>query len=187
MRAGYGQVSPRRPRHEQEDELWRAGCIRIFFDEKDDAKQTGLDDAIALLAAHAGRNDPAQLVVTSLDRLGSSIARLTEIAAQLREKRILLLPLHENWTEQMARSFLSLMPDVARYQRENALDKTQRGVLVAEKRGLQTGPRPKLNEAQLKGAIKKLKTGASVASVAAELKVSVPTMYRYLAGHNRGK
>ncbi len=187
LRLGYGQVSPRSERREQEARLWAAGCESLYFDDKSDSQQKHLADALLYLEGYSHRwlsRDPPTIVVCSLDRLCSSITLLLEISAQLQEHHIVLESLDEKMMTDGGEIYFRA-DDLARFRKANAADKSQRGILVAEKRGRQTGRRPALTQAKLAEAIKDLVSGSPVANVAKSAGVSVPTLYRYLAAYRQ--
>ena len=191
MLAGYGQYSPRCPRSEQEDLLRRADCRQRFFDSKDDREQRELKKCVDWLASypHGGRSrfDRPTLVICSLDRLASSIDRLTEIIGELEEKGIAIEILREGIRGDGADVVAGVLRLVRDFRRENIADKSQRGMLVAEKRGRQTGRPAKLTEEKLQQALRQIAGGELVTEVAKRAGVSVPTLYRYKAAHDRLK
>lgn len=94
--------------------------------------------------------------------------------------------LHEKYGgERDTEFFVRLMHDLGVFRRANAADKAQRGVLVAEKRGRQTGRPAKLTQRQLADAVAALQAGEPIAVVAKNAGVSVPTLYRYRAAYRR--
>jgi DNA invertase Pin-like site-specific DNA recombinase len=168
-----------------------AECRVCFFDSKDDGEQRELKKCVDWLASYANgrrsRLDRPTLVVCSLDRLASSIDRLTEIIGELEEKGIAIEILRDGIRGESAAVLARVLRLVRDFRRENIADKSQRGVLVAEKRSLQTGRPAKLTEAKLQLALREMAEGKVVAEVAKRAGVSVPTLYRYKAAYDRRK
>lgn len=167
-----------------------ADCRFLFFDSKDEREQRELKKCVDRLASytdgrgHIGFVQPT-LVVCSLDRLASSIDRLTEIIGELKGKGIAIEILREDIRGESAAVLAGVLRLVGDFRRENIADKSQRGVLVAEKRSRQTGRPAKLTEAKLELALREMAEGKIVAEVAKRAGVSVPTLYRYRAAYDR--
>lgn len=171
--------------------MWRAGCVQLYFDSKDQHDQSQLKDCIHWLAGYAGAGhssfDRPTLVVCSLDRLASSIDRLTDILTELAENQIRIELLREGIRGGHADAIADALLLVRDFRRENIADKSQRGTLVAEKRGRQTGRPAKLTDEKLRQALREMAEGKLVTEVAKRAGVSVPTLYRYRAAYDRLK
>ena len=140
------------------------------------------------LAAYGARRISSRrptLVVCSLDRLASSIDRLTDIVCELAEKRIAIEIIRDGIGGRSADDLLHVLLLIRTFRKENIADKTQRGVVVADKRGRLTGRPPKLTEKQLESALGLIAKGRAIADVAKEAGVSVPTLYRYRVARER--
>lgn len=188
MRIGYGQYSPRQPADQQRQTLLNAGCRPIFLESKDDREQPELRACMKLLVDHARTRsayEPSTLVICSLDRLASSIDGLSKIVDELVSEGIVLHSLRDEVRGPTADQLAEVLRLIGNFRRENIADKTQRGVLVAEERGLQTGRPPKLSEEQLRQALSELAKGKPVGEVAAAAGISVQTLYRYRTAHAR--
>lgn len=191
MRIGYGRVSTRDQNpNGQHDALTAAGCDEIFVDKKSGklASRPELDKALLM----ARRGDA--LVITRLNRLGNSLRNLLDLTAQLDERGVDLVVLEQgiDTTTPAGRLSFHVLAAVAQFQRELIVENTLDGLAAARARGRTGGQKPKLGpkQAQLAQAMYD-EVGAdgkrryTVQQIADELRVSRPTIYRYLGREAR--
>jgi DNA invertase Pin-like site-specific DNA recombinase len=167
----------------QEDALRLAGCERIFSDVMSGAAVDWPGLAQALDYARPGD----VLVVWRLDRLGRSLKHLIEIVQHLQSRGIELRSLHEqiDTTTPGGQLVFHLFGALAEFERALIQERTRAGLAAARARGRLGGRPPKLMRGAVELARQMLAAGASVAEVAAALRVHRSTLYRAL--HRRAR
>jgi DNA invertase Pin-like site-specific DNA recombinase len=83
------------------------------------------------------------------------------------------------------RFFFHVMASLAQMERELIVERTRAGLEAARKRGTKVGRRPSMTESKLASARQLLTSGRSPRAVAADLGVSVATLYRWLPAAGR--
>ena len=188
MRVGYGRVSTRDQHVDgQRDALSAAGCEVVFVDSASGklASRPGLEKAL-LSANRAGD----QLVVTKLDRLGRSLENLIHLSKRLQCAGVDLVVLDQgiDTSTPLGTMFFQILGSIAEFEHALMAERTRDGLAAARARGRTGGQKPKLGARQVKLARQMYeetgpdgKRAHTVAQIAAEFKVSRPTIYRYLA------
>ena len=192
MRVGYGRVSTRDQHVEgQRDALEAAGCEVVFVDSASGklASRQGLEKAL-LSANRVGD----QLVVTKLDRLGRSLENLIDLSKRLQDAGVDLVVLDQgiDTSTPLGTMFFQILGSIAEFEHALMAERTRDGLAAARARGRTGGQKPKLGSRQVKLARQMYeetgpdgKRAHTVAQIAAEFKVSRPTIYRYLSAQDK--
>jgi len=180
---GYGRVSTRDQNPDyQRDALTAAGVAasNIYIDHGVSgrlASRPALDECLAAL-------QPGDtLVITRLSRLARSLSNLLALAGDFRERNITLKTTEQgdvDMTTPTGRFMLAILGAVDEFQREIIVENTYEGLASAKARGRVGGRKPGLDSRRVKAARDMADNGASVAEIAATLKVSRATVYRHL-------
>ena len=180
MLIGYARVSTQDQNLDlQKDELTKSGCEKIFYDIASGAKseRAGLKDTLEYI------REGDVLVVWKLDRLGRSLKHLIEIVSELNQKKIGFKSLRENidTTSPGGKLIFHLFGALAEFEREIIRERTSAGLLAARSRG-KKGGRPKSMDDKKIIMAKALYNDKknSIKDICEILKVSKPTLYRYL-------
>lgn len=180
---GYARVST----NEQElalqlDELKRAGCQPVFFDQVSGARaeRKGLSDCLAAL----GKGDT--LVVWRLDRLGRSMAQLVTTIEELRKKGIHFQSLCDGAIDTTTASgelIFHIFAALAQFERTLIQERTRAGLEAARARGKKGGRKPKsANDSQVRMAKTMHQDGSmSISDICSTLGISKATFYRYVS------
>ena len=186
MLVGYARVSTldQKPAF-QLNALKATGCKRIFTEKASGAQR----DRPELKAALAYLRQGDTLVVWKLDRLARSMRQLIETVEDLQARGIELRSLTESIDTATAggRLVFHIFGALAEFERAVIRERTQTGLQTARDRG-KKGGRPKALSEKDVAAAKALLANPDilVEEVAARLKVSPATLYRYLPGGRSG-
>jgi DNA invertase Pin-like site-specific DNA recombinase len=179
MLIGYARVSTQDQNLDlQTEALRKAGCKKIF-DEKvsgSHAERPGLTKVQEAL------RDGDTLVVWKLDRLGRSVKHLVDLVGELHKRGVQFKSLTDAIDTGTAsgRFFFHVMASLAEMERELTIERTQAGLKVARQLGRTGGRKRLMTESKIKSAKKLLASGVPPRDVAANLGVSVPTLYRWI-------
>lgn len=180
MFIGYARVSTQDQNIDlQKDELKKADCKKIFCDIVSGIKseRTGLNDAVDYI------REGDVLVVWKLDRLGRSLKHLIGIVSELEKRNIGFKSLSENidTTSSGGRLIFHVFGALAEFERELIRERTNAGLLAARSRG-KKGGRPKIMNSKKIAMARTLYNDKknSIGDICKILKVSKPTLYRYL-------
>lgn len=177
MLVGYARAATQGPSLDQQ---WHAlqgiGCAAIFTDATG-----GLSGAIEALRGGG------TLVVWRLDRLGYSAKNLPSFILQLAERGLHLKSLVDvvDISAELGRPFVHIMAKLAEMERGLAAERARTGLDAARRQGRTGGRTRQMTEAKITAARKLLADGWSPKAVAADLGVSVPTLYRWLPASSR--
>jgi len=83
------------------------------------------------------------------------------------------------------RFFFHVMASLSEMERELLIERTQKGLAAARKRGRVGGRKRLMTPAKIDSAKKLLAAGSSPKEVAVNLGISVPTLYRWLPASER--
>jgi DNA invertase Pin-like site-specific DNA recombinase len=186
MLIGYARVSTldQKPAL-QIDALMSAGCERIFTEKASGAQRDRPELKAALSYLRAGDT----LVVWKLDRLARSMRQLIETVEDLQSRRIELRSLTESIDTATAggRLVFHIFGALAEFERAVIRERTRAGLQAARQRG-RKGGRPRSFGPKELAAAKAMLADPEirVEDVAAHLKVSPATLYRYLPGGRSG-
>lgn len=179
MLIGYARVSTTDQNLDlQIDALTKVGCEKIFDDKISGtrADRPGLARAMELL-----RKDDT-LVVWKLDRLGRSVKNLVDLVADLQKQGIHFKSLTDSIDTgtPSGRFFFHVMASLAEMERELTAERTRAGLEVARQLGRKGGRKRQMTDSKIQSAKKLLANGIPPRDVAANLGVSVPTLYRWI-------
>ena len=164
----------------QLDALKAAGCETVFEDHASGAKadRPGLTEALA----HPRRGET--LVVWKLDRLGRSMAHLTETVRGLEERGGGFRSLTEgvDTTTPGGTLVFHIFGALARFERDLIRERTRAGLKAAEARGRKGGRRPSVTPDKLARARVLVASGLTVREAARRVKVGKTALYAALSG-----
>jgi DNA invertase Pin-like site-specific DNA recombinase len=179
MLIGYARVSTTDQNLDlQIDALTKAGCEKIFDDKLSGtrAERPGLARAMEAL-----RKDDT-LVVWKLDRLGRSVKNLVDLVSDLQKQGVNFKSLTDSIDTgtPSGRFFFHVMASLAEMERELTAERTRAGLEVARQLGRKGGRKRQMTDSKIESAKKLLATGVPPRDVAANLGISVPTLYRWI-------
>ena len=187
MKIGYIRISTQDQNYNlQEDALNKLGCEMIFKETVSGA--TKERPQLKKLLEQIRKGDV--VVVYKLDRLGRSLKHLLEIVEILNSKNVALQSLHDNidTTTPQGRLFFNISASFAEFEKDLIRERTKAGLEAARERGKKGGRRKGLSkEAQQKAIIAENYYNEGIKSVneiAADLKISKMTLYKYLRERN---
>jgi DNA invertase Pin-like site-specific DNA recombinase len=178
---GYARVSTLEQNLDlQIDALNHAGAQRIFSDH-------GVSGSLAhrpqLAACLDHLREGDTLTVWKLDRLGRNTRNVLEVIETLAQRGVGFRSITEglDTTGAMGTAMLTIMAAFAQLERDTMIERTKAG-LAAAARNNRLGGRPrKVNDASAAKARAMKAKGVSAPDIAAMMKVSRATVYRYLA------
>ena len=181
MLIGYARVSTKRQGDSldtQRDVLEDYGCEKVFIDTISGAKSArpGLDAALEYM------RDGDVLVVTRLDRLGRTALDTLRTINDLDERGIpviMLDPALDTRTKE-GKLMMTIMSGLAEWERDLLIERTREGVAHARAQGRIAGPKPKLNDEQVRAVRAAVADGQNISAVARAFNVSRPTVYKAL-------
>jgi DNA invertase Pin-like site-specific DNA recombinase len=185
MLIGYARVSTTDQNLDlQIDALTKAGCEKIFDDKISGsrAERPGLARAMESL-----RKDDT-LVVWKLDRLGRSVKNLVDLVSDLQKQGVHFKSLTDSIDTgtPSGRFFFHVMASLAEMERELTAERTRAGLEVARQLGRKGGRKRQMTDSKIESAKKLLATGVPPRDVAANLGISVPTLYRWIPARTHG-
>jgi DNA invertase Pin-like site-specific DNA recombinase len=179
MLIGYARVSTQDQNLDlQTEALRKAGCKKIF-DEKVSGSHA---ERPGLAKVQEALRDGDTLVVWKLDRLGRSVKHLVDLVGVLHQRGVQFKSLTDAIDTGTAsgRFFFHVMASLAEMERELTIERTQAGLKVARQLGRTGGRKRLMTESKIKSAKKLLASGVPPRDIAANLGVSVPTLYRWI-------
>ncbi len=179
MLIGYARVSTQDQNLDlQTEALAKAGCKKIF----DDKISGSHAERPGLAKSQEAFRDGDTLVVWKLDRLGRSVKHLVDLVGELHKRGVQFKSLTDAIDTGTAsgRFFFHVMASLAEMERELTIERTQAGLKVARQLGRTGGRKRQMTESKIKSAKKLLASGVPPRDVAANLGVSVPTLYRWI-------
>lgn len=179
MRIGYARVSTQDQNLDlQTVALKAAGCERIYDDKISGTRRDrpGLERALD----HLREGDT--LVVWKLDRLGRSVKDLVELVGDLEKKGVHFQSTTDaiDTSTPAGRFFFHVMASLAQMERELLVERTRAGLEAARAQGRIGGRKRLMTESKIVAAQKLLDSGVLPKDVAANLGISVPTLYRWI-------
>jgi len=182
MKIGYARVSTHEQNLDlQNDALKAAGCEKIFSDQISGATtiRPELEKAKEVLR----KGDT--LVVWRLDRLGRSLKNLIDWMSYLEKEGIALQSLHEtiDTSTPTGKLVFHLFAALAEFERNLIKERTLAGLSAARSRGKKGGRPKSLQADKIKIAIDLYnKKEIPVNQICEMLKISKPTLYKYVRG-----
>ena len=139
----------------------------------------GLQEALGQL-----RTDDT-LVVWKLDRLGRGVKGLVTLIGELEARGIQFKSLTEaiDTSTPGGRLFFHLLAAMGQMERELIGERTLAGLAAARRRGRIGGRKRLMTAGKIESARQLLGSGMPPKDVARNLGVSVPTLYRWVPGH----
>ncbi len=178
MLIGYARVSTADQNPDlQLDALQHVGCVQLFTDHASGARASR--PALTDCLTHLRSGDT--LVVWALDRLGRNVRHLCEVVGDLRERGVDLRSLREgiDTATPLGRLFFHVCAAFAEFELEREHERTHAGLAAAHARGRHGGRRRALDDRQLAMARQLYSGGHTMAAVAAQLRVSRATLFKY--------
>jgi len=176
---GYARVSTDAQNLDRQlDALERYGVDKIYNEKMTGTKRNRPE--LEKLLERMTEGDT--VVIESLSRLGRSTKDLIDLMDIFQEKGIHLVSLKESIDTSTSTGTLlfTLMSAIAQFERDVIADRTKEGLKAARARG-HCGGRPKVNDEQMKQAVKLYRTKAYTAKEIEKLtEVKKSTLYRYL-------
>ncbi len=184
LKIGYARVSTRDQNLDlQTAALRAAGCARIYEDTMSGAKRDRPELNRALEHLRAGDT----LVVWKLDRLGRSVKDLVELVGELEKRGVHFQSVTDaiETATPAGRFFFHVMASLAQMERELLVERTRAGLDAARSQGRVGGRKRRMTDSKLEAAKKLLASGAALREVAANLGISIPTLYRWIPASQR--
>ena len=160
---------------------------RVFTDKASgkDTQRPELQNALGYL------REGDTLVVHSMDRLARNLDDLRRIVKELTDRGVAVQFIKENLTftgesSSMSILLLSIMGAFAEFERSLLRERQREGITLAKRKGVYKGRRPSLTPDRVAELRKRTTSGANIAALAREYKVSRQTLYRYLATKANG-
>ncbi|WP_068984223.1 recombinase family protein [Lysinibacillus xylanilyticus] len=172
---GYARVSTRQQELNQQLDLLKY-CHEILTEKMSGwkAERPGLNRLKDKLR-------PGDMVVIeSFSRLGRSTKDLIELVAYFKERQIKLLSIKENFNTStpQGKLMMTVFQAFSQFERDLIVQRTKEGLNSARARG-RKGGRPKVNERELKKALKLYKSEQySVSEIVEMTGISRATIYR---------
>jgi DNA invertase Pin-like site-specific DNA recombinase len=179
IRLGYARVSTREQNLDaQLDALHAAGCRKVFTDKASGklARRPEWDRLLELL----GPGD--QLVITRLDRAGRSVAHLVQLAAELDERGVALVVLHQgiDTSTPAGRLTFHVLAALGEFVADLIGENTREGLAAAKARGRVGGRPTVMTPGKLAVARQLADQGVQPAEIARTIGVGRATVYRHL-------
>ena len=184
LKIGYARVSTRDQNLDlQLAALRAAGCARLYDDMMSGSQRQrpGLERALEQLRAGD------TLVVWKLDRLGRSVKDLVEMVGELEARGVHFQSVTDSidTATPAGRFFFHVMASLAQMERELLVERTRAGLDAARAQGRVGGRKRAMTDAKLQAARKLLASGEAPRDVAANLGISLPTLYRWIPASAR--
>ena len=114
--------------------------------------------------------------------LARSTLDLCQIAAELDRKGVHLQVLDQNinTSDATGRLLFNMLGAIAQFETEIRAERQREGIVKAQQRGVQFGPKPKLTSAQIAEMREKRANGVLIRELIAEYGLSKSSIYRYL-------
>lgn len=125
------------------------------------------------------------VIVHSMDRLARNVSDLKRVVSQCTQNQIAIQFLKEGLTftgedSPMSNLLLSVMGEIAEFERALIRERQAEGIALAQKKGLYTGRKKALSSQQVEYIKKGIAAYKKKSDIAKELGVSRETVYRYL-------
>lgn len=182
---GYARVSTNGQELQlQLDALLKAGCAKkdIFTDKASGAKSArpGLEQCLQQL------RPGDTLLVWRLDRLGRSMRHLVNLVEELRQRGVGFKSICDGAIDTTTASgelIFHIFSSLAQFERRLIQERTKAGLTAARARGRLGGRRPMAVDDPRVQTAKKMHAdkGMPVVDICKTLRISRPTLYRYLA------
>ncbi len=160
----------------QLEELKKSGCEKLFQEQVSSIAQRA-----QLEAAIDFAREGDVFVVTKLDRLARSVARLLEIINILEKKKVGLKILNMGIDTQTptGKMMLTMLGSVAQFEREIMLERQKEGIAKAQAAGKFRGRKP-YSKQKRQEVLLLIANGMPKAQAARQLGIGETTLYRIL-------
>ena len=179
MLIGYARVSTQDQNLDlQIDALTNAGCKKIFHEKTSGSRAERPEFSKAREALREGDT----LVVWKLDRLGRSVKNLVDLVGELHNQGIQFKSLTDviDTGTPSGRFFFHVMASLAQMERGLTVERTRAGLETARKLGRKGGRKRRMTDSKIESAKRLLANGMPPRDVALNLRVSIPTLYRWV-------
>jgi DNA invertase Pin-like site-specific DNA recombinase len=181
MRYGYARVSSNTQDYKgQVEALKAAGCERIFSEKASGKSTTDRREFEKLMKALVPGDT---VMVTKLDRLARSSRDLHNILHELESRSCGFLSLQETWcdtTSSVGKLMMTIMGGIAEFERSLIRARCEEGIVRAKRRGTKFGRPTSLDASERLKIASRFSKGETMADLATEYEVSVPTIWRVL-------
>ncbi|TDE13392.1 recombinase family protein [Dyadobacter psychrotolerans] len=183
MKIGYARVSTQDQNLEMQlDALEKAGCQQIFQEKASGVKS----DRPELAAMQQVLRKGDVIYIYKLDRLGRSLKHLLEMTSDFEKRGVGLVSIndHIDTTTAQGRLIFNIFASLAEFERDLIRERTKSGLDAARARGRKGGRTRGLTKEAEKTAMlaqtlyNERKLGVN--EIAADLKISKMTLYKYL-------
>ena len=184
MFIGYARVSTGEQRLDvQREALIRIGCERVF----EDTASGRITERPGLLQALDQLRNGDTFVVWKLDRLARSVKQLVDLVTGFERDGVNFVSITDaiDTSTPAGRFFFHIMASLAQMERELIVERTRAGLDAARKRGTKVGRKPTMTESKLASAKQLLRSGRPPRAVAADLGISLSTLYRWVPASSR--
>lgn len=186
---GYARVSTKgQSTKTQEDQLWSAGCDEVIVDQAvsgaKNHKSPHYRRLFELAQEQVDDGRKVELIVCKLDRLGRStksvlegLERITGMGASFKTLDGGLKYEAGSAHDELV---MTIFAALAEFERELITSRMSEGRQAKVERGLLVGPKPKLNDRQVRAMRDDYKSGASDRQIAKDWGISRSTVHRAL-------
>jgi DNA invertase Pin-like site-specific DNA recombinase len=184
VRIGYARVSTSDQRLDVQHEALRAaGCEKVY----DDTASGRIADRPGLRSALDQLRDGDSFIVWKLDRLGRSVKQLVDLVSGFEREGVNFVSITDSIDTSTpgGRFFFHIMASLAEMERELIVERTRASLAAAERLGRRGGRRRVMTDSKVESARRLLSSGAAPRDVAADLGVSIATLYRWLPATDR--
>lgn len=176
---GYARVSTHQQALDLQIEALKAAGVeqhRIFTDKASgkNMERPGLD----LLRVKVEQGDT--ILITKLDRLGRDTADMINLIKEFDEQGVYIKFLSDGISTEgtMGKMVVTILAAVAQAERARILERTNEGRSYAKASGVKFGPKPKINQAE----VRRLKQeGIGATEIAKQLGISRSSVYLIIA------
>jgi DNA invertase Pin-like site-specific DNA recombinase len=186
-RIGYARVSTKgQSTQTQEDQLWSAGCDEVIVDQAvsgaKNHKSPQYRRLFDLAQAQVDNGRTVEIIVCKLDRLGRStkavlegLERITGMGASFKTLDGGLKYESGSAHDELV---MTIFAALAEFERDLIRSRMSEGRAAKVEKGLKLGPRPKLNNRQVRAIREDYKEGATDRQLAKDWGVSRSTIHR---------
>jgi len=163
----------------QLDKLKSYKCDRIFKEKRSGTNS----DRPQLTQCRDYVREGDTLVITKLDRLARSTFHLTQIAEELRSKKVELVVLdqHIDTSTATGKLLFNMLASIAEFETEIRKERQMDGIAKAQEKGIQFGRKAKLTEDQIDALKADRESGLKISEIMTKYTLSKASVYRYLA------
>lgn len=192
---GYARVSTKgQSTKAQEDQLWSVGCDEVIVDQAvsgaKNHKSPHYRRLFELAQEQVDDGRKVELIVCKLDRLGRStksvlegLERITGMGASFKTLDGGLKYEAGSAHDELV---MTIFAALAEFERELITSRMSEGRQAKVERGLLVGPKPKLNDRQVRAMRDDYKSGASDRQIAKDWGISRSTVHRALGIYGYG-